>query len=96
MKPVIQSLNELKTGQTGTVAAFRGDYKSRERLASMGITIGSDVQVLMNHSGRCLVAIHDTRIAVSHEAVQDILIAVKEPEDAFSQAVSRLKQIWAR
>lgn len=96
MKPVIQTLSELKTGQTGTVTAFRGDCRFRERLASMGITVGCDVQVLMNHSGRCLVAINDIRIAVSHEAAQDILIAVQETEDAFSQAVSRLKQIWAR
>lgn len=93
-KSDVQTLREMKVGQTGIVIRFTGDCNSRERLASMGIMLGCRVKLLLKNSGRYLVAIHESRIAVGPELAQDILLTVEEVDDAFAQAVARLKQIW--
>ena len=89
-----RTLSEMKTGQAGIVVGFTGVYDSRERLVSMGITLGCNVKLLLKNSGRYLVAINESRIALGSEAAQDILLAVEDVVDAFAQAVARLKQIW--
>lgn len=89
-----RTLNEMMVGQIGTVVAFTGDHASRERLVSMGIMLGCSIKLLLKNSGRYLVAINESRIALGPELTQDILLAVEEVDDAFAQAVARLKQIW--
>lgn len=90
----IQALSEMKAGQAGLVIAITGDYASRSRLASMGIRVGCDLKLILSRTGGCLVAVHEARVAVGFQAAEHILVATKEVNDVFSQAVGRLKQIW--
>ena len=92
----VKSLSEMQAGQTGTVISFTGDYDSRQRLLSLGISVGCNVEVLVRAPGRYMLAINEARIAVGDQAAEDILVAVEEGEDAVAQAVKRLKRIWAR
>lgn len=42
---MIKTLNELKTGESGTVASFKGKGELRKHLMEMGIVKGSDIEV---------------------------------------------------
>lgn len=76
--------------------AFTGNHDSRQRLSSMGIAIGCDIKLLLHGSGRYVIAVNEARIAIGTQAAEEILVATEEHEDAFTQAVNRLRQIWAR
>ena len=93
----VKSLSEMQAGQTGTVISFTGDHDSRQRLLSLGISVGCSIKLLVCASGRYMLAVNEARIAIGAEAAEDILVAAEEPEeDTFKQAVNRLRQIWAR
>jgi Fe2+ transport system protein FeoA len=92
----VKALSEMKAGQAGTVISFAGDYDSRQRLISLGISVGCNIKLLVCAPGRYMLAINEGRIAIGAQAAEDILVAVEDPEDAVSQAVKRLRQIWAR
>ncbi len=71
-------LSNLKAGQGGTVVALEGGQECQTRLTSMGVHIGCDLKVLHSAGGSdtpTLVAIGDTRLAVGHDLVENILIA---------------------
>lgn len=93
-KEKIQALSEMKAGQTGVVIALTGDYENQSRLAGMGVTVGTDLSLILNSFGRYLVAVREARVAVGAQAAEHIIVATREVDDAFSQAINRLKQIW--
>lgn len=78
----IQTLRDMKAGQTGTVVALNGGYEFQTRLVSMGVHIGCDLEVVHSGNGRggpTLVAVGDSRIAVGHGMLSRILVAI-DPE----------------
>ncbi len=89
-------VSDMQAGQEGTVVALTGDYDARQRLLSMGISVGCDLKLLVRAPGRYMLAVHEARLAIGVKAAEDILVAAKEPEDVVKEAVKRLKAIWAR
>jgi Fe2+ transport system protein FeoA len=92
----VKPLSEMQTGQTGTVTAFTGNHENRQRLLSIGICVGCEIELLVRGPGRDMVAVNEARLAIGVEAAEGVLVAAEEVEDTFSQAVNRLKAIWSR
>lgn len=77
-----RTLGMMKAGQKGTVVALNGGYKFQTRLVSMGVNIGSDIEVIHSGNGRggpTLIATGETRLAIGYGMLDRILVAV-DPE----------------
>jgi|GEM_PF-3956097 len=77
MKPTVCSLSETVTGQSGTVTFLYGGHHCRERLASMGLSVGSKVRVLRGANGSAgpvLVAAGDSRLAVGRGMCEHVML----------------------
>jgi len=92
----LQPLTKMRTGQAGAIADVTGSRERMQRLFSMGLFVGCHIQMMVNNSGRYVIAVNEKRVARGTPAAQQILVSVEESEDAFTQAVTRLKQIWTR
>ncbi len=96
---MIQPLNVFTSGQKGTIVSLTGGRTCHERLKSMGLHIGSDIEVIHcgHRGGPLMVAIGETRLAIGRGMAQKILAAVTTPERAhgfFSQ--KRCGKGWMR
>lgn len=75
----MESLQSVKSGTIGTVAAIRGDHRFLSRITSIGLTIGCGVEVLRNSKKRpLLIYSRDTMIAINREESERILLEVKQ------------------
>lgn len=65
-------LSALDLNQMAVVSKL-GDQRQEDRLRSVGIRIGAEVQVIGRTSSRgCLVKVDDTRLVLSRELAQTI------------------------
>ena len=59
------SLDQLPTGARAVVRKLRGGHEFANRLAAMGLVVGSRIEILQNADrGPLLVLVRDTRIAL--------------------------------
>jgi ferrous iron transport protein A len=84
-EPVI--LSDLPAGFRGVVACVTGGRELASRLASMGLTAGTEIVVLQNRGfGPMLARVRDTRIAFGRN--QAGLVSVYECRSTGASAVS--------
>lgn len=70
-------LNELEPGQKGKIAAVGGSPRFMTRVASIGLTIGSAVEVLRNEKKLPLLVYgRDTVIALNRDESSEIAVEV--------------------
>ena len=68
-------LTKLKTGASGRVVQIGGDKRYLSRITSIGMNIGSRVEVLQNVKKRpLLVYSRDTMIALDRQEAQNIKV----------------------
>lgn len=69
------SLVELARGRQGTVRELGGGKVFASRLAAMGLSVGSQVEVLQNRGhGPVLVLVRDTRIALGRGEALKVMV----------------------
>ena len=72
-------LSRLKTGETATILGMSGGRGFQHRVISMGLAIGSDIEVLRNHAGNgtggaVVVRCGDTRLMLGHGMSEKIIV----------------------
>ncbi|MDR1390161.1 MAG: ferrous iron transport protein A [Treponema sp.] len=63
-----------KTGEAACIKGVGGTAKSRQRLETLGFTVGSEVTVVSRLAGNLIVNVRDSRIAISREAARSIFV----------------------
>jgi ferrous iron transport protein A len=61
-------------GERGAIKKVGGPEEMKKRLETMGFTVGSEVTVVSELAGNLIVNIRDTRVAISREMANKILI----------------------
>ncbi len=77
----VQWLGRLKKGTKATVVRLAGGRALQNRLVSMGLTVGSDVEVVRSgraSGGPTLVAAGGTRLAIGRGMADKIEVTVRE------------------
>jgi len=67
-------LTFAKEGQSNSIRRVAGHEKTRQYLAKLGFVPGSDVKVIAHVSGNVIVQIKESRVAISREMAQKIMI----------------------
>ncbi len=72
-------LNTAKDGETGWVASIKGNTRFLNRITSIGLTIGSEIEIIQNQE-KCPVLIfnRDTVIAINRSECEKIMVEVIE------------------
>ena len=77
MNDGVLPLSTLRSGNRGTVIALQGGGGFQERITSMGLFVGCEVEVLGGgDGGRMVLATGETRIALGHGMADKVLVAV--------------------
>lgn len=75
MGEALKALDQLVKGQCAAVHSLGAGKQFASRLASMGLAIGSRLQVLQNRGhGPLLVLVRDTRIALGRGEAAKIMV----------------------
>ncbi len=89
----IRPLSMVNNGQKGTILTLTGGRTFHERFVSMGLHIGSEIEVLNcgHHNAPIMLATGDTRLAIGCDMAEKILIAIQKPARCFSR---RKREGW--
>ena len=80
---MITTLDQVKPGRKVRVSELAGGYRFRERLASLGIGIGCELQVsqpVWGSGGSMLVLQGQSRLAIGHGMAGKILVEMVDQE----------------
>jgi ferrous iron transport protein A len=73
----MQKLSTANRGEKGRIASIHGDARFLSRITSIGLTIGSVVEVIQNQKKRpVLVYGRDTMIAINRSECEKIMLEV--------------------
>jgi ferrous iron transport protein A len=73
----MKKLSTAKKGEKGRITSIEGDVRFLNRITSIGITVGSEVQVIQNPKRwPVLVYGRDTMIAINHNECDKIMLEV--------------------
>ncbi len=73
----MRKLNELQTGQRGTIAGMEGDTRFITRIISIGLTVGSPIEILSNENKMPILLYgRDSVIALNRDESSNILVEV--------------------
>jgi ferrous iron transport protein A len=73
----MKKLSAAQAGERGRIIAAQGDARFLNRITSIGITVGSEVQVIQNRKKwPVLVYGRDTMIAINHHECEKIMLEV--------------------
>ena len=61
-------------GQELTIRKIGGSPEARQHLADMGFNVGTSVTVITAMEGNVIVKVKDSRVAISREAAQKIMV----------------------
>ncbi len=67
-------LTMLKTGERETIKKVGGREDTRRFLENLGFTVGGEVTVVAELAGNVIVSIKDSRVAVSREMANKIMV----------------------
>lgn len=71
----MRKLNELQTGQRGTIAGMEGDTRFITRIISIGLTVGSPIEILSNENKMPILLYgRDSVIALNRDESSNILV----------------------
>jgi ferrous iron transport protein A len=93
----IRALNTFEIGRRGVIVTVKGDKELQKRLISMGLYVGSDVEVL--HQGEngalMLIAVGETRLALGQDMTKQILVApLPDKYPSWSSTKTHLKRCF--
>jgi ferrous iron transport protein A len=78
---MMRKLSAVKAGERGRIASINGDARFLSRITSIGLTIGSVVEVIQNQKRRpMLVYGRDTMIAINRKECEKIMLEVMPNE----------------
>ena len=73
----MKKLSELKNNTRAKVIKILGDSHFQSRIISIGITVGSDVEIIQNHKKQpLLIYCRDTSIAINIKEADKIIMEV--------------------
>jgi len=74
------SITELKPGQEGIIASIRGNRRVTQRLADLGLTPETTIQMLKTapFNGPIEVVVRGSRLAIGREIAENIFVRVEE------------------
>lgn len=76
---LVKKLSMANSGDEGRIVSVHGDNRFLSRITSMGLTIGSAIEVIQNENKRpILVHARDTMIAINRKECEKILLEVME------------------
>ncbi len=61
-------------GETNMIKKVGGNYELRKHLENLGFVAGADVTVITSISGNIIVNIKNSRVAISREMAQKIMV----------------------
>jgi ferrous iron transport protein A len=67
-------LSFANIGEENTIKKIGGSAEIRKHLENLGFTVGAKVSVVTSMGGNIIVNVRETRIAISREMAQKILI----------------------
>ncbi|MDR1972442.1 MAG: ferrous iron transport protein A [Treponema sp.] len=67
-------LTFVRPGERRAVTRLGGPEEMKNRLLAMGFTVGSEVKVVAELAGNLIVAVKDSRLAISREMANRILV----------------------
>lgn len=74
-----EKLNELGDGSCGTIVAITGDSHFQSRITSIGLTIGSRIEVIQNPKKQpVLLYNRDTMVALNKNEAEKIMVEVRQ------------------
>lgn len=62
------------TGEDYTIKKIGGNPVVKKHLENMGFNVGSKAQVVTTNSGNLIVIVKETRVAISREMAQKIMV----------------------
>ena len=78
----MKKLNELDDGSCGTIVAITGDSHFQSRITSIGLTIGSRIEVIQNPKKQpVLLYNRDTMVALNKNEAEKIMDASDNTAD---------------
>lgn len=73
----MQKLSEMTNNTNAKVVQILGDSHFQSRIISIGITVGSDVEIIQNHKKQPLIVYcRDTAIAINKREADKIMMEV--------------------
>lgn len=73
----MKKLTELQKGETAVLQAVNGDQRLKNRIFSIGLTVGSQLEVLQNRKKQpVLVYARDTMIAIGRNEAEKLEVGV--------------------
>jgi ferrous iron transport protein A len=67
-------LSLVKAGESGSIKKIGGRETVKKRLESMGLVVGGNVTVVSEINGSVIVNVKDSRIAISREMANRIMV----------------------
>ena len=77
---IVQPLSRIPSKARGTVTALTGGHAFHSRIVSMGLVVGSTIEVIQHSSGLggpTLIAAGNTRLAIGHGMAEKIMVEVE-------------------
>ncbi len=73
----MKKLSEVKKGEKGKITSLQGDSRFLSRITSIGLTLGSEVEVMQNQKKQAILIYgRDTMIAVNRDECEKIILEV--------------------
>ncbi len=73
----MKNLSQAKKGEKGKIRSIHGDPRFLSRITSIGLTVGSEVEVIQNQKRQpVLIYGRDTMIAVNRKECEKIVVEV--------------------
>ncbi len=89
---VLQSLSDLPTGAHGVVRQLRGGRESTGRMAALGFTIGTGVEVIQNSGrGAIIVTVRNTHVALGQGEAAQVQVYVPSDESQLAAPQNAIK-----
>ena len=88
----LQSLSDLPTGAHGVVRQLRGGKESTGRMAALGFTLGTGVEVIQNSGrGAIIVAVRNTHVALGQGEAAQVQVHIPSDESRLAAPQDAIK-----
>lgn len=67
-------LTLMNVGETGSIKKVGGKQEVKKHLENLGFVAGSDVTVVTMQAGNMIVSVKESRVAISREMAQKIMV----------------------
>lgn len=67
-------LTMVNAGEMQKIKRIGGNNQIKKHLGSLGFTVGEEISVISQNTGNVIVSVKDTRIAISKEMANKIMV----------------------